>query len=165
MPLPDRPVDDAEIATDWGQEIHDRVFAPKGCVLAGGPVTLGDNTLDQIEIDTIGEDPGGWLVDPYAEVPVGAEGLYSLSAAFQTDDLDSGASIRCYVQVNGVEAARATEQGDDATQISIAIAGHLTLSAGDQITTFAKKIGTAGGPINVYLLGLSLIRLGNEYGA
>ena len=30
MPDPTRPVAGAPIDTDWGQQIHDRVFQPKG---------------------------------------------------------------------------------------------------------------------------------------
>lgn len=165
MPTPDRPVDGAEIATDWGQEIHDRVFAPKGCILAGDPVTVADNTLVQIPITDAIEDPGGWLSSPVAEVPTGGEGIYMGSMTFTTDDLDSGASLRCYVKVNGTEIARTDEPGDDAVQLSMSIVGLFTFAAGDQITTFTKKIGTAGPSVSVALSGITFVRIGAEVGA
>jgi hypothetical protein len=167
MPIPDRPVDYAEIATDWGQEIHDRTFAPKGCVLVGAGVSVADNTFVTIPITGAAEDPGGWYdaVNHRAEAPTGAEGLYVVSAVFQTDDLDSASSLRCYLYRNGSEAARSTEPGDDSTQMQVAISGHMTIAAGDQLTVGAKKIGTAGGSVTVYLIGISLIRVGAEYGA
>ena len=167
MPVPDRPVDGAEIATDWGQEIHDRTFAPKGCLLAGAGVTVADNTFVNLPITSAIEDPGGWhdSVNDRAEVPPDAEGLYVFDSLFETDDLDSAASLRCYVYLNGVGIARQTEQGDDSVQMHVRVSGHVTLAAGDQITTKAKKIGTAGASISVALLGISLIRVGAEYGA
>lgn len=165
MPVPDRPVFEAIVATDWGQEVHDYTFAPKGCRLSGDPVTVADNTLVQIPITDAIEDPGGWLANPLAEVPTDGEGLYLFSASFKTDDLDSGASLRCYIKVNGSEVARVDGPGDDTIEINLPLNGHLVLSAGDQLTAFTKKIGTAGASVSVSLTFLSLIRVGAEYGA
>ena len=61
--------------------------------------------------------------------------------------------------------ASATNPGEDSTQMEVTTGGPLTLSAGDQITVKAKKIGTAGPSVSVSLLGMSLIRLGAEIGA
>lgn len=167
MPVPDCPIDGAEIATEWGQEIHDRTFAPKGCLLAGAGVTVADNTFVNVPITSAIEDPGGWYDSGahLAEVPPDAEGLYIFDALFQTDNLDSAASLRCYVYLNGAGISRQTEQGDDSVQMHVRVPGHVTLAAGDQITTKAKKIGTAGPSVTVSLLGISLIRVGAEYGA
>jgi hypothetical protein len=167
MPVPDRPVTLTAIASEWGQEVHDYTFAPAGCLLTGSAVSVADNTFVNIPIDAASEDPGGWhdAVNDRAEVPTGKEGLYVFDALFETDDLDSASSLRCYVYVNGVGIARNTEQGDDSVQMHVRVSGHTIFAAGDQITAKAKKIGTAGPSVNVSLVGISFIRVGAEYGA
>lgn len=167
MPIPDRPVDAAEIATEWGQEIHDRTFAPKGTSLVGAGVSAADNTEVAIPITGVTQDPGGWYDSGahLAEVPPDAEGLYLMSALFATDDLDETASCRCYIHVNGALTHMATEAGQGGTAIQIPVNGHLVLAAGDQITVTGRKIGTAGGAVIISLVNLSLIRVGSEYGA
>lgn len=167
MPVPDRPVTLTQIASVWGQEVHDYTFAPAGCQLSGTAVSVADNTFVNLPIDTAVEDPGGWhdAVNDRAEVPTGKEGLYVVDALFQTDDLDSGASLRCYIYLNGAGIARATEQGDDSVQMHVSVGGIFLFSAGDQITTKAKKIGSAGASVDVSLVRISFVRLGAEFGA
>jgi hypothetical protein len=168
MPIPDRPVDGAEIATEWGQEIHDRVFAPKGTNLRNTTgVTVADNTQVTLPITGVIDDPGGWYdsTNHRAEVPTDAEGLYILSAVFGTDDLDEASECRGYVLVNGALAFMATGAGEGATALQIPVVGLLVVSAGDQITLAARKIGTAGASITVTLRSLALIRIGAELGA
>lgn len=168
MPIPDRPVDDAIIETDWGQEIHDRVFAPKGCILTGTAVSLADNTFALIPLDNADTDPGGWhdSVNDRAEVPTDAEGLYDLSARFVSDDVDPTVTVRGYVFLNGSEIGRADVQGDDTVQINwpVTLIGQ-EFAAGDLITCGAKKIGTAGGSIDVFVSNITILRRGAEIGA
>lgn len=168
MPIPDRPVDDAETETDWGQEIHDRVFAPAGCIVTGTAVSIADNTYAVIPLDNAAEDPGGYhdAANDRVEIPTDREGLYDVTVIFVSDDVDPTVEVRGYVLVNGTEVGRVSQDGDGSTQISIplTIIG-LTLSAGDQITTAAKKIGTAGGSIDVFVSRMVIIRRGAELGA
>lgn len=168
MPLPDRPVDGAEIATEWGQEIHDRVFAPKGCILTGTAVSIADNTFAVIPLDNAADDPGGWhdATNDRAEVPVGAEGLYDMLVRFVSDDVDPTVRVRGYVYVNGNEIGRVDMDGDGTTQINfnLTILGEV-LAAGDLITVGAKKVGAAGGSILVFVNNITILRRGAEIGA
>jgi hypothetical protein len=168
MPIPDRPVDGAEIATEWGQEIHDRTFAPKGTNLRNTTgVTVADNTQVALPITGVIDDPGGWYdsTNHRAEAPADAEGLYICSVVFGTDDLDEASEVRGYVEVNGALAFMTTEAGQGTTAIQMAAVALLVIAAGDQITCAARKIGTAGASITVTLRSLSLIRIGAELGA
>lgn len=168
MPIPDRPVDDAIIETDWGQEIHDRVFAPKGTSLNGSAVSIADNTFASIPLNNVTDDPGGWhdAVNDRAEVPPDAEGLYDISCRFQSDDVDASVRVRGYVYVNGTEIGRVDIDGDGSVQINWALTViGVDLAAGDLITAAAKKIGTAGGAIDVLIPSIKIIRRGAELGA
>lgn len=168
MPVPDRPVEGAEVETEWGQEVHDRVFAPKGTKLSGAAVSIADNTFATIPLDAAIDDPGGWhdAVNDRAEVPTGGEGLYDIFARFQSDDVDASVRVRGYVYVNGAEVGRADIDGDGSVQINwgVPLIG-VELAAGDLITTAAKKIGTAGAAILVLVVSLTVIRRGAELGA
>lgn len=169
MSIPDRPVDGAEIATEWGQEIHDRVFAPRGCLVHGSSGVSCPNTgaLVTVPVTTADDDPGGWLDAAHdrIEAPVGGEGLYTYSARWTTDNLNEADEIRVYLQVNGSSVDRATESGEGSTGIDLSVAGVVVLAAGDQISAKAKKIGSAGAAVTLTLARLTVVRLGAEYGA
>jgi hypothetical protein len=88
MPVPDRPIDAAEIATEWGQWVHDFVFAPAGCRVTGGEVAApsGDAWVT-LPIDTASVDPGGYadLTNNRLEVPE-QEGATVVSEHLQADE-------------------------------------------------------------------------------
>lgn len=168
MPLPDRPADAEDIATDWGQEIHDRVFAPKGCLVHGGTVSSNISPVNTLPIDTADDDPGGWMdaANDRLVAPPGAEGLYILYCRATSTGGSTGDSVRVLLYVNGSFVVGTVEQCVTSEQISIMLAGvHLDITAGDVILLKTQKVGTVGAAPTTGITHLSLIRIGDGYGA
>ena len=166
MAIPDRPVSGELIEAEWGQEVHDRVFAPKAVLAHGTATTLTGTTSVQMDLSTGDDDPGGWLdaANDRLVVPSGADGLYdSFVRATATSGVD-GQSIRIYVQLNGTTFTTFQSDCDTGIQISITGSAHMQLSAGDTITVRGQKIGGGANP-QVGVTHLSLVRQGDERGA
>lgn len=165
MPAPDRPVDDAEIATDWGQEIHDRTFAPAGYEAHGSAVTV-TTTVTQIPIDVADQDPGGYLdlAANSAEIPADRAGLYLVIARFDSSSGVDGDGVRVYVRRNGGEITRGYEDSETGQTVIISVSTVASFVAGDIITYHARKRGSGANP-SVLLSRAILLRLGDEVGA
>ena len=89
MPDPTRPVAGAPIDTDWGQQIHDRVFQPKGVRSRHNTTQTVGTTFEQLGINTADDDPGGWLASDTLTVPAGAGGLYAFWIKVAANDTDT----------------------------------------------------------------------------
>lgn len=170
MPTPDRPVEGAEIETAWGQEVHDRTFAPKGCRVHGGAVTLpGDHSTVILDLSSVDSDPGGWLdaANDRLEAPADSGGLYSLACRISSTGGEDPDDVRAAVYVNGAEVSRQLEQCATGAQITIALGAglHLELTPGDLVTIRALKVGSSGPNPSASVTVLSVLRLANEYGA
>jgi hypothetical protein len=165
MPLPDRPVDGAEIATDWGQAIHDYTFAPKGCISSGTGATCS-TTATNLPIDAAVEDPGGWvdIVNNKLVAPTGAEGLYTLMANFNGFNGTAGDNMRGIVLLNGSQYATAVAVGDGGTHVVWNVVALVSISAGDVITFQGQKRGSGTNP-SIALDAVALVRIGAELGA
>jgi hypothetical protein len=171
MPAPSRPVSGEAIATDWGQEIHDRTFSPKGCRVHGGSVSMGAtaHSLKILDLSSVDDDPGGWLdaANDRLEVPADAGGIYTVACLVRSGSGVDGELIRAFVYVNGSEATRALESCETGVEITIALGAalHLALSPGDLITIRSYRVAGTGATPSCSVHGLSLIRLCDEYGA
>lgn len=166
MPLPDRPVAGAEIATDWGQEIHDRVLAPKGVQAHGAAGRTVDTTPAGLDLDTADEDPGGWLVGgDIVEVPTGAEGLYVINPHYYVTGGTTGQEIVATMALNGPVVTGTSIPCITSASTHGGFTDIRALSAGDQLSFQARKVAASGADPNVQLLGLSIVRIGNEIGA
>lgn len=167
MPIPDRPVSGELIEAEWGQEVHDRTFAPKATLVKStASSTLTVTTSVQLDLSTASDDPGGWLdgTNDRLVVPSGADGLYdTFVRATSTSGVD-GQSIRIYIQLNGTTFTTFQSDCDTGQQISITGSAHMQLSAGDVITVRGQKIGGGANP-QVGVTHLSLVRQGDERGA
>lgn len=166
MPIPDRPVSGELIEAEWGQEVHDRTFAPKATLAGGSASTLTGSSSVQLDLSTASDDPGGWLdaANDRLVVPTGADGLYdTFVRATSTSGVD-GQSIRIYIQLNGTTFTTFQSDCDTGIQISITGSAHMQLSAGDTITVRGQKIGGGANP-QVGVTHLSLVRQGDERGA
>ena len=165
MALPTRPVDDAEIATDWGQAIHDYTFAPSGCRCSGGTITL-TTTPATLPIDTAIEDPGGYVSTALDRlvVPTGGEGLYAMGVIVQEITGAATTSTRVYLLVNGAQVCVATEENDGGNAVQIPLNTYATLVAGDIVTVQAAKRGTGTSP-TAFISSLTVVRIGAELGA
>src|SRR6185295_14616005 len=101
MPLPDRPVSHASIESVWGQAVHDYTFAPLGTSVHGATgVTVG-STFAGLPMDTVDDDPGGWLGADLIEVPTGGEGLYLGAAFFVVTSATTGLTVVASYAING----------------------------------------------------------------
>jgi len=163
MPAPTRPIAAATITTDWGQQVHDATFAPKGCKVRGAEVSVS-TTPEQLPLDEAVLDPGGWLdtTNNLLECPTGADGLYILIARGRTDE--SSATTRIYAYLNGAETTRGQEEGEGSNAVPINLADMFTLVAGDQLTFWAERINAGSDP-NVRMTEVYVVRVGYEFGA
>lgn len=168
MPLPNRPVDGAEIATEWGQAIHDRVFAPSGCDVAGGASTSCGTSPAALQLDSVNDDPGGYLdaANDRIEIPVDREGLYLAFVRGRSvnGSAGSGFETRISMLVNGSEVANGNEDNAGGVNVIIPITWVGALSAGDHITFTGVRRGGGTNP-DVQILSIVLLRVGAELGA
>ena len=165
MPLPDRPVAGADIETDWGQQVHDYTFAPKGCKISGATRTV-NTTPDVVDLSVADADPGGFLdaLNDRLEVPTGGEGLYQVGVRLNSVNGDAGTQTRVYINLNGSNYASAIEDNDGGVNIVVALTIPMELAAGDLLKIYGQRRGTGTNP-TVHVLEFTLIRLGAEFGA
>lgn len=161
MPDPTRPVAGAPIDTDWGQQVHDRVFQPPGVRAhqAAGGASAVSGTYEQLGIDTADDDPGGWLASDKLTVPTGRGGLYDLDTLIATDG-DDGEACRVEVRVNGTGIVSPRFPLEN-SQIFYPISTLVELSAGDEITVWAR----ASASTSVRVAAISLVMCGTSIGA
>lgn len=168
MPIPSRPVDAAVIATEWGQYVHDYVFAPAGCRVEGvGQFMLTGNAYRDLALSTALEDPGGYLdaANDRIEVPTGGEGLYLIVLTAITDHGATSDESGIVMRLNGTEIARTQVAHEGETEISFPpIVAIEALTAGDQISLRGRQIGS-GDRAATAVRSLTLVRLGSELGA
>jgi hypothetical protein len=162
MPDPTRPVAGAPIDTDWGQQVHDRVFQPKGVRVSGDVQAIGLSAA-QCDLSNIVDDPGGWMSGDTATVPSGAGGLYSWGLRVSSDDGDVGEWTNVTLRINGVNHVLLRIHSEGSTIQHGAVADIVELAAGDTITVFAAK---SGGPNhNVTVMSLQFVLIGTSIGA
>lgn len=142
MPDPTRPVAGAPIDTDWGQQVHDRVFQPKGVRAHNAGTQSVGTTFEQLQIDIVDDDPGGWLDDDKYVVPTGAGGLYAWWLRVSANG-DDGEGVRFELRVNGTADTSVPFVMDAAVGV-FSLSGLLELAAGDELDVYAKvSSGTA----------------------
>lgn len=163
MPDPTRPSAGAPIDTDWGQQVHDAVFTPRGCRVAGGATVSVGTTFAQLQLNTAVDDPGGWLASDHIELPSGATGLYQYNLEVRTDNGDADERTRVQLRVNGSSVKSFFVDQDGSTSITDGRSGFLQLTAGDIITVYAAKTGGLSPDVDV--MALDIIRRGTEMGA
>lgn len=91
--LPARPVAGAVVATDWGDEIHDRVLDKvSGTKYAGPATSLPSSAWTALTLAT--RNGGGtWLSGTtLLQIPAGRSGLYLIAACGSIDGLAAGVS-------------------------------------------------------------------------
>jgi hypothetical protein len=166
MPVSSRPVTGANIASLWGQEVHDQVFAPKGVQAHGATGVSVDTSYAGLPLDTADEDPGGWLVGgDIVEVPAGAGGLYIVNPKYAVSAGTTGQLVLGSIALNGPVVSAigiscitsATNQGGFSEVFA--------LSAGDQLSFQGRKAASGGADPTVQLIAMSIVRIGEEIGA
>ena len=162
MPDPTRPVAGAPIDTDWGQQVHDRVFQPWGVRAHNAGTQSIGGTFEQLQIDIVDDDPGGWLDDDKYVVPTGYGALYAYWLTVSVNGT-TGEFIRIEIRVNGtaVMSNRFPIETGAAAMIP-PMAGLLELSAGDEIDVWARY--SASGAVTV-IRQFDLIVMGTSVGA
>lgn len=168
MPVPDRPIDAAEIATEWGQQVHDYTFAPAGCRCTGGEVAApSSDAWVTLPIDTASEDPGGYVDTSLnrLEVPDGGAGLYLVIIRAASDDGAASDFAQFRLMINGAEYVRSpVRQQEGGTVVSEYLTTSAPLEVGDLLTVQGRQIGS-GTRADVSLTNLQIVRLGAELGA
>lgn len=168
MPLPDRPVEGAEIATEWGQEIHDRVFAPSGCEVHSSSAGNVGTSLSQVNLDVADNDPGGFLVaaSDLVEIPTDRGGLYVVYVRGNTvgGSAGDGFQTRFQLWLNGSQVSAGIEDNAAGTNVPVPVFWVGVLSAGDQLKVYAQRKGAGTNP-NVSVISFVLLRIGAELGA
>jgi hypothetical protein len=160
MPDPTRPVAGAPIDTDWGQQIHDRVFQPKGARTRHNTTQTVGTTFTQLAINTADDDPGGWLSSDTLTVASGAGGLYAFWIKVAANDTDTR-SFRIEFRVNGTAygSQRYSHVGEFQ---SVSFSGLIELSAGDQLEVWARN---SSGSCLMGLAPFDLLIQGTSIGA
>jgi hypothetical protein len=153
----------APIDTDWGQQVHDATFTPRGTRVAGGSSTAVGTVYEQLQLNTATDDPGGWLASDALTVPSGAGGLYLYTINMQTDNGDVGERTGIQLRVNGSALVAWFIDNNGTTAEFDGRSGLANMSAGDVITAYAKKSG--GVDPDVLVRELSFVRLGSDMGA
>lgn len=168
MTLPDRPVPSATIESDWGQAVHDYTFAPSGCRVHSSAATTCSTTALKLQLDTVDDDPGGYLdaANDQIEVPAGGGGLYHVFVEGNTVNGSSGSGFgtRIFLDVNGTTVSRGFEDNEGATNVVVPITWVGDLSAGDILTVKGQRRGGGSNP-SVNITSLIMYRLGAELGA
>ena len=165
MPVPDRPVANTTIDSEWGQAVHDYTFAPSGFRVTGNDTTTS-TSITQIAFDTAVDDPGGYVsvASNNATVPADGAGLYLASLLlYSTNGVDTNRT-RGFIYVNGTEVRRNIEENQTSGTITVGITTVVDLTADDIITVHAQKVGS-GSNLDVKVKDFFMIRLGAEIGA
>ncbi len=168
MPLPDRPVANTTIDSEWGQAVHDWTFAPKGAELTTATTRVVNNTTggQHCFLDVATEDPAGFLdaANNQAVWPAGSDGLYAVFLKLDTVGGTAGDQTRAYIYINGTAYASGLEDNDGGIHVPVTVSTLLPFTAGDVLQVFAQKRGSGTNP-TVRVESLRFIRVGNEYGA
>lgn len=163
MPDPTRPVAGAPIDTDWGQQVHDNVFQPRGVRASGSTHNSVGSAYEQLPIDVADDDPGGWLSGDTLTVPTGGGGLYSWS--LRVSVVNGTASQRTIVQMRQNSAAYMQWRIDhEAGTVFDQVSGIDEFAAGDEFQVWAAKTGGVLNP-DVRVRSFSFIKLGTSIGA
>jgi hypothetical protein len=94
--VPSRPAAGAVIATDWGQDMHDRMYLPKGVIANGTAVVLPANVLTNLNLSGRSAGNAAWTVGDgiSLRVPVGQSGWFDIAAFLTVSAVAAGAYMR-----------------------------------------------------------------------
>lgn len=167
MPIADRPVSGASIESVWGQQVHDYTFSPAGFDVSGSAAVGVATTYTTLNMDTVTDDPGGYLdaANDRVEIPTGGEGLYLGVINFRTTTGTTGQAVLCTYALNGTPTAAVsidcvTGEAPQATLVFIE-----PLVAGDLINSQGRKQAAGGATPTVQIMSFRLVRIGADYGA
>jgi len=170
MPLPTRPTAGASIATAWGQDVHDRVFAPKGCKVAGAAFAAfaNDGSYRTMALDSATDDPGGWLdaANDQLIVPTGAEGLYLIT--FYATSVSGTANTQrdhVFLERNSTQIARGSAECEGATSIVLSASTVYPLVATDVLKLRSRSTGSGMVGHNGTVVSFTCTRIGDDWGA
>lgn len=168
MPLPDRPVEGAEVETEWGQAVHDYVFAPSGFKVHGATNTAVGTSFSKHALASVDEDPGGYLdaANNQIEVVTGGDGLWVLFIELNTVNggAGSGNGSRTALRLNSTNIAWGKEDNNGATNVTYNVTWVGLLSGGDILNIWSQKIGSGTAP-DITVNSFVGVRLGAEFGA
>lgn len=168
MPTPTRPVADAAIATDWGQQVHDYTFAPAGVECHGAATVemAAAGAYTRLALDTVDDDPGGYLdaANDQIEIPTDGAGYYFLSATYLSDNGDDTDETRVHLMINGEFSVKSQIVNNNTVAVYDTLNWMGLLAEGDLLYFQALQVGSDA-RADVRVTRCSLLRLGNELGA
>ena len=164
MTMPDRPDPGEATLAAWGRDVHDAVFTPLGCRVAGGGTLSVGTTLAKLPLNTAVDDPGGWLNATTDQVTVSVDGagLYEFSLDVRTDSGTASERTRVHMRRNGVRVVGFFVNQDGATFEIDGRGGLIQLDGSDVIEVWASTTGGTNPVVNVEVL--SLVRRGLAIG-
>lgn len=88
--IPTRPVSGGPIASAWGQDVHDRIYTPRGVSVSGAQITNPAN-YNPLPLDTVlaGNASFANLAADQLVIPAGLDGLYLVTASVSATALGS----------------------------------------------------------------------------
>lgn len=134
--IPTRPAAGAVIDTAWGQDVHDRIYSPKGIIASGTAVVVPAATLTNLNLSVrSGGDPA-WLVGDgiSLRVPVGKSGWFACSVFVTISSAAAGVALRLGLYRNGSLMAGANSNAIGTTVSWMAFPVYVQGSDGDTFT-------------------------------
>ena len=168
MPLPDRPVANTTMDSEWGQAVHDYTFAPSGCKVHGASNSSVGTTPSKMPLTIADDDPGGFLdaANNQVEIPTDKGGLYVTYIQGNSVNGSAGAGFqsRILIYLNGAEVAQGINDNAGGTNVSIPVTYWGELSAGDILSVYGQRRGGGTNP-DLQVVSMIVLRVGAEFGA
>jgi hypothetical protein len=101
--IPTRPAAGAVIDTAWGQDVHDRVYTPKGITAAGTALLLPANTHTILNLSSRNTGNAAWLQpdNQSLKCPIGQSGYYQFEAFVSASSVGVGIGMQLRINRNG----------------------------------------------------------------
>ena len=168
MPLPDRPVANTTIDSEWGQAVHDYTFAPSGCKVHGASNSSVGTTNSKMPLAIADDDPGGFLdaANNQVEIPTDKGGLYVTYVQGNTvnGSAGDGFQTRFHIYLNGSPVASASNDNAAGVNTAIPVTYWGELSAGDILSVYSQRRGGGTNP-DTQVISMIVLRVGAEFGA
>jgi hypothetical protein len=164
--MPTRPSGGGPIATDWGQDVHDRIFDPEGDrITSVTNITISTTNVKLDLGDGVPGSPGGWLdqANDRAVCPAGKGGVYYVVATVRAISIPLDNACRANVFKNGVSL---DEMHCSIVGIGSGNAAYnhmcawLQMAAGDYLEVWANSTSAAGSQ-QARVNFLKLLRVGD----
>lgn len=155
--IPTRPVAGATVATAWGQDVHDRIYTPKG-IIAWGPIVNAPADFATLAVDSVIAGSAALLVANQIVIPTALGGLYHASLLFEAR-FGTAPGADWWADLSDIANNPYIRIGNLKPAANIAwVAGSAVIPAPNGITLRVQWRGLV--PTSVQVMRLSVIRIG-----